>query len=141
MIILLYVIIGCSIALYLVKISQTSNIKKALEYAKVPYTMNGEQCWNSRYDPCPRYNGSYIQCSNITRPVPEALLCPCYEPNMKLCPANQKISEKRFFTKYKMPSTIIEKPNDKEIRIGFFNSKNSSVPTSWLVPKELLHSE
>lgn len=62
--------------------------KKEMEVLKgvqIP-TVNQEQCLLNEYCNCPRYNGSYEQCTNNYIPSPNQNHCDCNNRNFELCP-------------------------------------------------------
>lgn len=69
--------------------------KNPLEECKVP-TLNMEQCFWSQYQECPRYNGSYQQCTNNYIPKPNTGNCECNNRTFAMCPDPYKISEKCY---------------------------------------------
>lgn len=77
-------------------ISLKSTKKNPLEKCKVP-TLNMEQCFWSQYQECPRYNGSYQQCTNNYIPKPNTGNCECNNRTFAMCPDPYKISEKCYY--------------------------------------------
>ena len=85
-------IIFTQIRIYLTTIYK----KNPLEECKVP-TLNMEQCFWSQYQECPRYNGSYQQCTNNYIPKPNTGNCECNNRTFAMCPDPYKISEKCYY--------------------------------------------
>lgn len=73
--------------------------KNPLKECKVP-TLNMEQCFWSQYQECPRYNGSYQQCTNNYIPKPNTGNCQCNNRTFAMCPDPYKISEKCYYNNF-----------------------------------------
>lgn len=63
-----------------------------LEGIQVP-TVNQQQCYENEYCNCPRYNGTYEQCTNNYMPSPNQNHCDCNNRSFELCPWPFKMFE------------------------------------------------
>jgi hypothetical protein len=79
--------------------SLNTNKQSILKKCKVP-TLNMEQCFWSQYQECPRYNGSYQQCTNNYIPKPNTGNCQCNNRTFEMCPDLYKISEKCYYNNF-----------------------------------------
>lgn len=68
---------------------------KRLEKAQVPTGLQ-QTCFENEYCNCPRYNGSYEQCTNNYTPDPDQNNCPCNNRWFELCPWPFKIYESKY---------------------------------------------
>lgn len=75
--------------------------KRNLEACQVP-TLNSDKCFFTQYQECPRYNGSYSQCTNNYIPKPDQNNCDCQNRTFEMCPSPYKISEKCYYDKLKI---------------------------------------
>jgi len=75
--------------------------KKMLDECRVP-TLTGDKCFFTEYNRCPRYNGSYDQCTNNYIPEPNQNNCPCNNRTFEMCPKQFKISEKCYNEKLRL---------------------------------------
>ncbi len=75
-----------------------SKENKFLNNCQVP-TLNSDQCFWTQYQECPRYNGSYMQCTNNYIPKPNQNNCKCNNRTFEMCPKPFKISEKCYYNK------------------------------------------
>jgi hypothetical protein len=72
-----------------------------LKMCQVP-TLSMEDCFKNEYNKCPKYNGSYDQCTNNYIPEPSKKNCPCKNRAFK-------ISEKCY---NQHMNNVIHKNND-----------------------------
>ena len=70
--------------------------KRILDKCQVP-TLPGDKCFFTEYNECPRYNGSYLQCTNNYIPVPNQNNCLCNNRTFEMCPKPFKISPKCYY--------------------------------------------
>jgi len=67
--------------------------KRTLNKCQVP-TLTMDKCFNNEYHECPKYNGSYDQCTNNYIPKPNQNNCECRNRTFEMCPHPYKVSEK-----------------------------------------------
>lgn len=63
-----------------------------LTMCQVP-TLSMDKCLDNEYYKCPKFNGSYDQCTNNYIPIPDQNNCPCKNRTFGMCPHPFKISE------------------------------------------------
>lgn len=75
------------------------DMNKILDHCRVP-TLTQQQCFEkSEYNVCPRYNGSYMQCTNNNIPLPDTNNCECNNRTFEMCSHKYKVSEKCVYDK------------------------------------------
>jgi hypothetical protein len=60
-------------------------------------TLNTDQCYNTRFWECPRFNGSYKQCTNNYMPKEPTGRCDCRNRTFEMCPEKYKVSDKCIY--------------------------------------------
>ena len=82
-----------------------------LKMCQVP-TLSMEDCFKTEFNKCPKYNGSYDQCTNNYIPDPNQKNCPCDNRTFEMCPKPFKISEKCYNNHM---NKILNKNNDIQV--------------------------
>ena len=75
--------------------------RKLLDKCQVP-TLSSDKCFFTEFQECPRYNGSYLQCTNNYIPKPDQNNCKCNNRTFEMCPSPFKISEKCYYENLKI---------------------------------------
>ena len=75
-----------------------------------PNIINGRLFYE--FNKCPKYNGSYDQCTNNYIPDPNQKNCPCDNRTFEMCPKPFKISEKCYNNHM---NKILNKNNDIQV--------------------------
>ena len=75
--------------------------KRLLDKCQVP-TLSSDKCFFTEFQECPKYNGSYLQCTNNYIPKPNQNNCKCHNRAFELCPSPFKISEKCYYENLKI---------------------------------------
>jgi hypothetical protein len=70
---------------------------KILNKCQVP-TLTMDKCFFNEYYECPKYNGTYKQCTNNYIPKPTNNNCECRNRTFEMCPSPYKISEKCIYS-------------------------------------------
>lgn len=70
--------------------------KRMLNKCQVP-TLTMAKCFENEYNECPKYNGSYKQCTNNYIPKPNTNNCECRNRTFEMCPEPYKISPKCYY--------------------------------------------
>ncbi len=88
-----------------------------LQEAQIP-TLTQEECFLNEYCNCPRYQGTYEQCTNNYKHKPNQDFCTCNNRNFELCPWPFKILEGKYVKKPVRPTadnykTIQYPPHDE----------------------------
>jgi len=93
------------VSIVIIKVSGTNNnnnVKfnnlnelQALIKCQVP-ALTMSKCLSTEYYKCPRFNGSYKQCTNNNIPNPDENNCPCKNRTFEMCPFPFRISEKCY---------------------------------------------
>ena len=60
--------------------------------AKIP-DVGGMKCLLTEYNRCPKFDGSYKQCTNNYIPEPQYGNCPCHNRTFEMCPQKWKVAE------------------------------------------------
>lgn len=58
-------------------------------------------CYYTENDLCPKYNGSYKQCTNNYLPAQNTKTCPCNNRTFEMCPYKYKVSQSCVTNKIK----------------------------------------
>lgn len=86
--------------------------------------VTAQRCWEQTFFACPRYNGSYEQCTNNYPTQEYGGFCACDAPARNLCP--HRINEKCFVAEMKPPCStplnIVMNQNHETPRINIWNS-------------------
>lgn len=67
-------------------------IDKVWAAAKMP-NVGGLRCLLTEYNRCPKFDGSYKQCTNNYIPTPKYGNCPCHNRTFEMCPQKWKVAE------------------------------------------------
>ncbi len=108
---------------------------RALDKCQVP-TLSTSQCFWSEYYKCPKYNGSYAQCTNNYRSLDK--ICECQNRGFEVCPYPYKISEKCYqeaLQGCKSPTLPQQKYSGENLRVGMWYSdtKNPFHKNGWVL--------
>ena len=109
--------------------------KKALQKCQIP-TVPSSTCFMTQYYRCPKYNGSYDQCTNNYASLDQ--ICECENRGFLECPYPYKLSEKCYqeeLQNCKMPKTIKKTP----CRNPRINIWHSDIYDRRLRPKPILY--
>jgi len=71
--------------------------KRILNKCQIP-TLTMEKCFFNEHYQCPKYNGSYSQCTNNYIPKPNQNNCECRNRTFEMCPKPFKVSEKCVYS-------------------------------------------
>lgn len=109
---------------------------KVLAAAKIP-DVDGYKCLLTEYNRCPKFDGSYKQCTNNYIPEPQYGNCPCHNRTFEMCPQKWKVAE-NVYEEGAAACEPVEKdnynpetPSDKS-RINWWRY-NDEVPKSFVV--------
>ena len=69
------------------------DIDQIMKKCQVP-TLSQQLCYYTKNPLCPRYNGSYEQCTNNYYPPQGAETCPCDDRTFEMCPHPYKVSQR-----------------------------------------------
>ena len=67
-------------------------IDKVWSAAKMP-DVGSLKCLLTEYNRCPKFDGSYKQCTNNYIPTPKFGNCPCHNRTFEMCPQKWKVAE------------------------------------------------
>lgn len=67
-------------------------LKKVHDIAKIP-DVGSLKCLLTEYNRCPKFDGSYKQCTNNYIPTPQYGNCPCHNRTFEMCPQKWKVAE------------------------------------------------
>jgi hypothetical protein len=67
-------------------------MKKVWEASKMP-NVGSLKCLLTEYNKCPKFDGSYKQCTNNYIPEPQYGNCPCHNRTFEMCPQKWKVAE------------------------------------------------
>ena len=100
---------------------------QVLDMCRVP-TLNSDKCFLSEFDKCPRYNGSYMQCTNNYKSLDQ--VCECQNRGFEVCPLHYKVSEKCYqenlAEKCGQFNPTVKSNNPANPRINMFNASVSN---------------
>lgn len=69
------------------------DIDQIMKKCKVP-DLSQQLCYYTQDPLCPRYNGSYKQCTNNYLPAQNTETCPCHNRSFEMCPLKYKVSQR-----------------------------------------------
>lgn len=98
--------------------------KNAMKKCRVPY-MNTQRCYENEFEPCPKFNGSYNQCTNnyyVDSGISKYRCAKQFYP--EITPANLYVSDKCYFANYN-PNLYIpfNKGNPTNMRVNLYHSQ------------------
>lgn len=93
LVLLLVIIIAYLIYSHVSTFISNPTTMNILRKCQVP-TLGTEKCFWSQYQECPRYNGSYQQCTNNYIPKNGTGRCDCRNRTFEMCPSPYKVSDK-----------------------------------------------
>lgn len=99
------------------------NVDKIMQKCRVP-NLSQEKCYTTKDPLCPRYNGSYKQCTNNYLPPQNKETCPCDNRTFEMCPHDLKVSQKCV-------NENIEKCKKGEINTGSWTELGKSRVNQW----------
>lgn len=76
------------------------DLKQIMTKCRIP-DVNQQLCYFTKDPLCPRYNGSYKQCTNNYLPPQNTPTCPCNNRTFRLCPLKYKVSQRCVNNKIK----------------------------------------
>lgn len=103
--------------------------KNALLNCQVP-TLNQKQCYLSKYNKCPRINGTYQQCTDNSWSYDG--VCRCQNRTFEMCPYPYKINNRCYQERMKKCPKLIDEERGivyescKNPRINMFHSANKT---------------
>ena len=112
---------------------------------QMPNYTTQEMLFRNENDICPKYNGSYAQCTNNNMPMLPAGACQYYSRIFETCPPPYRVSEKELY-KYTgdpvkdVPTAPVHYPNPNNhsnplinnVRINMWRTPDKA-PCEWLV--------
>lgn len=116
--------------------NDNSCMDKVYAAAKMP-DVGGLKCLLTEYNRCPKFDGSYKQCTNNYVPTPKYGNCPCHNRTFEMCPQKWKVAESVYeegaaaCEPEKVDTYNPETPSDKS-RINLWRY-DGEVPKSFLV--------
>ena len=109
---------------------------KVLARAKIP-NVGSMKCLLTEYNRCPKFDGSYKQCTNNYIPEPQYGNCPCHNRAFEMCPQKWKVAENVYeegaseCKPVEVDDYNPKEPSDKS-RINWWRY-NDEVPSNFIV--------
>lgn len=69
------------------------DLDQIMNKCRIP-DVSQQLCYYTQNPLCPRYNGSYKQCTNNYLPAQNTETCPCHNRSFEMCPLQYKVSQR-----------------------------------------------